>query len=149
MGQNELATEWPEYKTDESSDDVTSTEYVVGLDRDEQWIAGVLLKARLDALAVEEAYGLIRAQAVAALREKGLKVREIEQVLKLGGASRSQVSRDLRRRPERFEPEPVIDRLVETAWREGPQYSWVRPAPREGDLPRGRFRVSINMLNSL
>jgi hypothetical protein len=144
MGQNADSM----YKFDGSFDDITGSEYAVGSDVDTSWIAGTVVKAQLDADAAREAFETVRLQAIAALRERGLSVREIAQVLHYGSVSRSQVSRAARTRPQRFAPQPAIDALVERAWQQGPKDEWERPAEREGDHPR-RLNIAINILGSV
>ncbi|MDO5754360.1 hypothetical protein [Arthrobacter sp.] len=143
MGHNEDSM----YKFDGSFDDVTGSEYVVGREFDSSWIAGTLIKAKLDAEAAAEAHETIRLQAISALRDQGLTVREIADTLQWAGVSKSAASRSNRARPRRFQPQPPIDQLVERAWREGPQNNWEWPEKRDGDHPR-RLTISINILAS-
>ena len=143
MGQKEDSI----YKFDGSFDDVTGSEYIVGRELDSSWIAGTLIKAKLDAEAAAEAHETIRLQAISALRDQGLTVREIADTLHWAGVSKSEASRKNRARPRRFQPQPPIDHLVERAWREGPKNVWERPDKRDGDHPR-RMALLISILAS-
>ena len=126
---------------------MTGSEYAVGRDFDSSRIAGTLIKAKLNAETAAEAHETIRLQAISALREQGLTVREIADTLQWAGVSKSEASRRNRARPRRFQPQPPIDHLVERAWREGPQAIWERPEKRDGDYPR-RITLLINILAS-
>lgn len=106
-----------------SYDDVNASGYAAARNFETDWIVGAVMQAKQDARASEEAYRMVRLQAVVALKDKGLSVRAIADLLGRGGTSRSQVGRHLREHPLRFALHQAVDDLVEKVWREGPQIS--------------------------
>ncbi|MWV76047.1 Winged helix-turn-helix DNA-binding [Rathayibacter rathayi NCPPB 2980 = VKM Ac-1601] len=128
--------------SDDGYRDVTGTDYALG--RDADCVAGVALEAKLRSEAARDAYTTVLDQAIAALRDAGLSIREIAGRLDL---SKSHVARRLRRGPYRSMPQPEIDSLVEAVWTEGLQRVRERLAPREGDVARP-FTYSMNILIS-
>lgn len=104
-----------------SYDDVNASGYAAARNFEADWIVGAVMQAQQDAQASEEAYRMVRLQAVVALKDKGLSVRAIADLLGRGGASRSQVGRHLREHPLRFAQHQAVDDLVERIWQEDSQ----------------------------
>lgn len=146
MGHDE--SDWPAYSTLDTYDQVNGSDYAVTKDLDVDRIGEALIQAHLNALAAQQAYLTVRLQSVAALKAKGMTVRDIAAALRSGGASRSQVGRHLRELPSRFEAWPSVDRLVESIWRNDLQKTWVRPRPLPGDRPRGQLQIVLNLLST-
>lgn len=72
-------------------------------------IVGVVLEASLRANAAEEAARTVLVQGIRAMRAAGNSVREAAAMLDV---SKSLVSRELRRTPKRWMPQPEIYQLV-------------------------------------
>ncbi|MBE4720549.1 helix-turn-helix domain-containing protein [Pseudarthrobacter sp. AB1] len=121
---------------------VTGSGYAVG--KDSAGVPGVVLEAKLRALAAVDAQRTVTTQAMVALKAAGLSVRDIARQLEV---SKSKVSRELRRTPFRFMPQPEIDAAVEAVWESGLQRERTRLVPREGDLAR-ELTMMLNILNS-